>query len=125
MKKRLRTLDRSTPGARSNESYLTPLIAILALFLANGGAEGAALNTPSMSGPLSANPDPFSIVGGPLGTIYITGVASGLGFWQDNDVPGDRDWRADLSNAQLFVQKTDGWVQFFADVGAYSQPSLG
>jgi hypothetical protein len=104
---------------------LTPLIALLALFLANGDAEGAALNTPSMSGPLSANPDPFSIDGGPLGTIYITGVASGLGFWQDNDVPGDLDWRADLSNAQLFVQKTDGLVQFFVDVGAYSQPSLG
>src|SRR5207237_9890466 len=32
---------------------------------------------------------------------------------------------ADLSNGQLFVQKTDGWLQFYVQAGAYSLPSLG
>jgi hypothetical protein len=40
-------------------------------------------------------------------------------------VPGDREARADLANGQLFVQKTDGWFQFYADAGAYTLPSLG
>jgi hypothetical protein len=78
-----------------------------------------------MTGPLVADPNPFSFDAGPLGTVYISGIASGLAFWQDNPDPRDRSWRADLSNGQIFVQKTDGWLQFFADVGSYSQPALG
>lgn len=85
----------------------------------------AALNAPAMSGPLVANPDPASFDAGTFGTIYVTGVASGLGFWQDNHSPGDQSWRADASNAQVFVQKTNGWLQFFVDAGAYSLPALG
>ena len=96
-----------------------------AMAMAAGWADAAALATPSMSGPLSANPDPMSFDAGPLGKIYITGAVSGLGFWQDNHVPGDQAWRADLSNGEVFVQKTDGWLQFFAQAGAYSLPSLG
>ncbi len=99
--------------------------AVLALMPIPGAAVGAALNTPAMTGPLVANPDPFSFDAGPLGTVYITGAASGLALWQDHPVPGNGAWRADLSNGQVFIQKTDGWLQFFADVGAYSQPALG
>ncbi|HEY2445469.1 MAG TPA: outer membrane beta-barrel protein [Rhizomicrobium sp.] len=88
-------------------------------------AAAAALTTPSMSGPLSADPNPMSFDAGPLGKIYVTGAVSGLGFWQDNHVPGDQTWHADLSNGQVFVQKTDGWFQFFVQAGAYSLPSLG
>jgi hypothetical protein len=91
----------------------------------SGPALAAALNTPAMTGPLVANPDPFSFDAGPLGTLYITGAATGLAFWQDNPSPGNQTWRADLSNCQVFIQKTDGWLQFFADIGAYSQPALG
>ena len=90
-----------------------------------GNAEAAALSTPAMSGPLAANPTPISLDAGPLGTIYVDGVLSGLGFWQDNHVPGDQEWRADLSNGQLFVQKTSGWFQFYVQAGGYSLPSLG
>jgi Putative beta-barrel porin-2, OmpL-like. bbp2 len=90
-----------------------------------GPGHAAALNTPAMTGPLVANPSPFSFDAGSLGTLYVTGAATGLGVWQDNPVPGNGTWRADLGNGQIFIQRTDGWLQFFADVGGYSQPSLG
>ena len=57
---------------------------------------------------------------GPLGKIYIDGAVTGLAFWQSDPVSGDRDSRGDLSNGQFFIQKTDGLVQFFVQVGAYS-----
>ena len=31
----------------------------------------------------------------------------------------------DLSNAQVFVQKTSGWFQFYLQAGAYNIPDLG
>jgi hypothetical protein len=96
-----------------------------ALALSADAASAAALSTPSMSGPLAANPNPISLDAGPLGKVYIGGILSGLGFWQDNHVPGDQAWRADLGNGQVFVQKTDGWLQFYVQAGAYSLPSLG
>ena len=89
------------------------------------GADAAALSTPSMSGPLVANQNPISLDAGPLGKIYVGGDVSGLGFWQDNHVPGDQSWRADVSNGQIFIQKTDGWLQFYVQAGAYSLPALG
>jgi hypothetical protein len=95
------------------------------LMTAQETAHAAAPNTPSMTGPLVANPNPFSFDAGFLGPVYITGVASGLAFWQDNPAAGDRGERFDLGNGQVIVQNLDGWLQFFADVGAYSQPSLG
>jgi hypothetical protein len=32
---------------------------------------------------------------------------------------------ADVSNAQVFIQKVDGAFQFFLDAGAYSFPTVG
>jgi hypothetical protein len=78
-----------------------------------------------MSGPLSLDPNPLSLDAGPLGKIYITGALTGLAFWQSNPVLGDRDSRIDISNGEVFVQKTDGWLQFFVQASAYSLPSLG
>ena len=100
-------------------------VIVLALLLPGSGANAGAMTTPVMGGELVANPNPFSFEAGPLGTIYVTGAASGFASWQDNPVPGDRDARADLANGQLFVQKTDGWLQFYADAGVYTLPSLG
>ena len=97
-------------------------VAVLADF---GGAAAQVLSAPALAGPLAGNPDPLSLEAGPLGKIYVSGAVSGLGFWQDNHVPGDEEWRADLSNGQIFVQKTDGWLQFYVQAGAYSLPSLG
>lgn len=100
-------------------------MASLGVFALTLESANAALNTPSMSGPLSANTDPISLDAGPLGPIYVSGALSGLAFWQENHVPGDQEWRADLSNGQIFVQKTSGWLQFYVQAGAYSLPALG
>ncbi|HEY3637897.1 MAG TPA: outer membrane beta-barrel protein, partial [Rhizomicrobium sp.] len=100
-------------------------VLLTALLLSGGSAHAGAMTIPVMGGSLVANPNPFSFDAGPLGTIYVTGAASGFASWQSNPVPGDRDARADFDNGQIFVQKTDGWFQFYADAGAYSLPSLG
>jgi hypothetical protein len=99
----------------------------------SGAAHADALATPSIAGPLSANPNPFSVdlptwFGDAGGKIYIGGDVSGLAYVQSDAthaVPGDEDANIDLSNGQVFIQKTDGWLQFFADVGAYSFPTVG
>lgn len=80
---------------------------------------------PSMTGPLKANSNPLHVDGGPLGPVYISGVISGLGLTQDNHFPGDKSSRIDLSNGMAIVQTTQGPVQFYAQVGGYSIPSLG
>jgi hypothetical protein len=82
-------------------------------------------STPSLAGPLKANPNPFQVDGGPLGTVYISGVISGLGLTQNNPFPGDDSNLVDLSNAQVIVQTSQGPVQFYAQAGGYSIASLG
>lgn len=85
-----------------------------------------ALSTPAMSSSLSSNGNPFSIDTGPLGKIYFGGQVTGLGTWQNNAVPGNNDkGKADFSNAQIEIQKTDGMVQFYIQAGTYNFPSLG
>ncbi len=68
---------------------------------------------PAMSDPLAANAKPNTYDAGPLGNVYITGVVSGFAQWQDNVVPGDRSSQADVSNAQIFINKPTGLVQYF------------
>jgi len=85
-----------------------------------------ALTTPSMTGPLVANPNPLvAIDQEPFGKIYTGGAVTGLGLFQTDPVKGDRSVHGDASNAQVFFQKTDGMFQFLAQIGAYSFPSLG
>src|SRR5262249_19351314 len=38
---------------------------------------------------------------------------------------GDNDTGFDITNGQIFIQKVDGTIQYFVQVGAYSLPSLG
>jgi hypothetical protein len=85
------------------------------------------LSTPSMTAPLSTAV-PHEIAAGPFGKIDVTGVLSGMGIIQGNwgaagtsDIP--THW--DLSNAQVFIQKTTGWWQFYLQGGAYNIPALG
>jgi hypothetical protein len=80
---------------------------------------------PAMSGPLAANPKPTSFDLGPLDKVYVSGVVSGFGLTQSNKFPGDKNNLLDVSNAQVFINKPDGLVQFFIQVGAYSLPDLG
>src|SRR5690349_19503564 len=83
----------------------------------------APLTTPAMTGPLQALP-PATFDGGPFGKIAVNGILSGTGMWQGNHVPGDSNTQAALSNGQVFIQKTDGWFQFFLQAGAYTIPGL-
>jgi hypothetical protein len=88
-------------------------------------AEPAPMAQPPITGPLLANPHPFSIDAGPLGTINVNGVLSGVGFWQNSVYSGDHRTDLDLSNGQVIVQKADGMAQFFVQAGGYSMPALG
>jgi hypothetical protein len=87
-------------------------------------AAPTGISTPSMTGPLVANPSPFSVEG-PLGKVYVTGAISGLALFQSDPVFGDHDARVDISNGQVIVQTTEGLVQGFAQAGIYSFPTVG
>ncbi len=82
------------------------------------------LSTPSMTGPLSNLP-PAVFDAGPFGKLSVNGFLSGMGLVQNNHVPGDNTTQAAISNAQIFIQKTDGWFQFYVQAGAYNIPALG
>jgi hypothetical protein len=82
------------------------------------------LPTPSMTAPLQTAV-PHTLEAGPFGTIALTGILSGMGMVQDNWTPPDAASHWDVSNAQLFLQKTTGWWQFYLQGGAYNIPDLG
>jgi hypothetical protein len=82
-----------------------------------------ALPTPAITGPLQGLP-PAIFDAGPFGKIAVNGILSGFGMWQGNHVPGDDSTQAALSNGQIFIQKTDGWFQFYVQAGAYTLPAL-
>lgn len=84
----------------------------------------APLPMPSMAGPL-ATAIPHEIAAGPFGKLEVTGILSGVGWSEGNAVFGDTDSHWDVSNAQIFIQKTTGWWQFYLQGGAYDLPALG
>lgn len=84
----------------------------------------APLSTPPITGPLQAAP-PIVLDAGPLGKLDLDGVISGMGLWQSNHAEGDSATQAALSNGQVFLQKPDGWWQFYVQAGAYDLLSLG
>ncbi|HZB92554.1 MAG TPA: outer membrane beta-barrel protein [Stellaceae bacterium] len=84
-----------------------------------------AMSNPALTGPIAANPNPLKFDGGPLGPVYVTGVLSGLGMAQTNPLSTDKTFHGDVSNGQVIVQNTAGLVQFYAQAGIYSLPSLG
>jgi len=55
----------------------------------------------------------------------VNGFVSGMGMTQTNHIPGDDSAQGALTNGQIFIQKTDGWFQFYIQAGAYDLPSLG
>ena len=88
-------------------------------------AAAAPLAMPAMVGPLStASPATFD-AGRYFGKLQVTGILSGFGYVQDNHSSSDHLKYADVSNAQVFVQKTSGLVQFYLQGGAYNIPALG
>jgi len=84
---------------------------------------------PSMTAPLAANPNPAVFDAGPLGKIMVDGVLSADGLWQSNPQFGPfgqtQAGYADITNAQVILNKTDGPIQFYVQAGAYSIPTLG
>jgi hypothetical protein len=87
-------------------------------------AAPTALPTPSITGPLAGLP-PAVFDAGPFGKVAVNGLLSGMGLVQNNHVPGDNSTQAALNSGQIFLQKTDGWFQFYLQAGAYNLPSLG
>ncbi|HLK34456.1 MAG TPA: outer membrane beta-barrel protein [Terriglobales bacterium] len=55
----------------------------------------------------------------------MNGILDGLGMWTGNYVAGDSSTQAALSNGQVFIQKPDGWFQFYLQAGAYNIAALG
>ncbi len=92
-------------------------------------APTSPLIAPSITGPLAIQLPPPKYTIGPLGDIYVDGIGSGLYQWQSNPVPnvlpGNMRNVGGINNGQIFVQKTDGLFQFYAQAGAYSITSLG
>jgi hypothetical protein len=105
---------------------------------ASGAAPAAApaapapspMANPAMSATLAGNAPPPTFDLGPIGKINVDGVISGLTFWQTSpalDANGkvNDHLYADLSNAQIIVNKSDGLIQFYFQAGAYSAPVVG
>jgi hypothetical protein len=87
-------------------------------------AAPSPLPTPSVTGPLQWLP-PATFNSGFLGKVSANGIVTGSGIWTGDHVPGDKVGQAALSNGQIMLQKPDGPVQYYFQVGAYTMPSLG
>jgi hypothetical protein len=83
------------------------------------------LLAPGMNDVLAFPTNPYALDVGPLGKWYVDGALTGLALAQTNRAPGDRTALVDLSNGQIFLQKVDGWWQFYVQAGDYSIPVLG
>jgi hypothetical protein len=82
------------------------------------------LPTPSMAGPLATG-IPHELPAGPFGKIEVTGALSGMGLFTNNPVAKGDEGHVDVSNAQVFIQKTSGMFQFYLQGGAYNFPVVG
>jgi hypothetical protein len=78
-----------------------------------------------MEGPLAVNVKPESFDIPDFGKIYVSGAVTAIGLADTPTFYGEKSAFADLSNAQVFVQKVDGAFQFFLDAGTYSFPTVG
>ena len=62
---------------------------------------------------------------GQYGEWIASAAVSAIGVSQTNTSPGYPSTTADLSNAQLILQKNTGVAQFYFKAGSYSFPTLG
>ena len=90
----------------------------------SGAQSAARLPTPSITGPLQAA-SPINLDAGPFGKLDLNGTVTGFGLVQGNHVNGNDTAHAALSNGQIFLQRTEGWLQFYVQAGAYNILSLG
>jgi Putative beta-barrel porin-2, OmpL-like. bbp2 len=89
-------------------------------------AAPAPLPMPSMAGPLAtAVPHEISVGSETSGKLEVTGILSGMAWSEGDHIAGDPSSHWDVSNAEIFIQKTTGWWQFYLQGGAYNLPALG
>lgn len=111
--------DSAAAAAASQDQGAPPAAAA-----APSAAAPTPLPTPSMAGPLATG-IPHELPAGPFGKIEVTGILSGIGLFENNPFFHGDEGHVDLSNAQVFIQKTSGWFQFYLQGGAYNLPALG
>ena len=111
-----------TPAFRNAALGSCALVGALMLFAAH--AKSDPLPAPSMSASLSANSDPYGFDLAWAGKWSVGGALSGLSYYQDNPNNGVHS-QFDLDNGMAWIEKTDGWLQFYVQAGTYSLPSLG
>jgi hypothetical protein len=86
---------------------------------------------PAMSADIAMPAPPTTVDLGFLGKVSIGGVISAFAQTQSNPVFSgvtgklDQTSSVDLSNAQIFINKSDGVFQYFIQAGTYSLPALG
>ena len=78
-----------------------------------------------MEGPLAVNLKPECFDVPDFGKIYVSGAVTAIALADTPYPSSEKGAYADLSNAQVFVQKVDGAFQFFLDAGTYSFPTVG
>lgn len=103
----------------------TLLSAALLSFPLTAVAEQTTVNFPALGGTLARKTQAHSVEAGPIGDVHVGGILSGLAFYQNHRGTSDRKNETDISNGQVFVQKNSGLVQFYAQAGGYSFPTLG
>jgi hypothetical protein len=105
------------PGQKEKTPWLLFLVAAAIVVLAcfGGRAKADTLTLPT-SVPVDA---------GPLGTLKVQGMLSGLATAQTDATTSDRSRRFDVDQAQLIVQKDEGTVQVYVQGGAYTFPTVG
>jgi len=93
------------------------------------------LNGPGMNYPLVGAATPLSFdMGGPVGKVYVSGALTGMAATNDGRSKSANNQTssvvtknsvADITNAQVILQKIDGPVQFYIQGGGYSIPVIG
>ena len=124
-KSRLSAAKEADNGWRAHHNVTSTGCALAGvLILLAAQAKADPLPAPAMSASLSANANPYSVDLDWAGKWFVGGAVSGLAFYQDNPDFGEHS-RLDLDNGQAWIEKTDGWWQFYVQAGAYSLPVLG
>src|SRR5271170_4577354 len=75
---------------------------------APAAAPTSPVSTPSMVGPLTVNLKPESFDIPDFGKIYVSGALTAIALGDTPPFFGGKSAYADISNAQVFVQKVDG-----------------
>ena len=115
----------AAPATTTTTTTTTAAPAPAAAAAAPAAAPTSPVSTPSMEGPLAVNLKPESFDIPDFGKIYVSGAVTAIALADTPTFAGEKNAYADVSNAQVFIQKVDGEFQFFLDAGSYSFPTVG